>query len=330
MGASVGDIVRSVLGVSLAGYDKIDFLLQYLLTLLVVLFLPRILSGYRPTLRPTSSTFVLVTGASSGIGRAAAIALAKKGYQVLATVRKADDARMIEEMNENIRSLFLDLGDEASLEACAKKVKEILNEEQGELVGVVNNAGVISVHLLESESMETVHRTFQVNLFGPIRLIQLLLPMLPASSRVVFVGSGLGKMTTPGAGVYCMSKAALRTLTDSLRRELRGKKINVSRVEPGFIRTRMVGDMLDSAQPNEGDDDDTTKERLRKIRQMISIFSAFGATTDATDRAILHAFTSPFPRTCYVVGWEWKILNFVFWILPSRLQDALVAAIFRQ
>src|SRR3954447_6226757 len=179
------------------------------------------------------SRAVLVTGCSSGIGRAVARTLARSGWTVYASARRPESVGGLVE--EGCRPLALDVTDEESRVAAVDAVIE----GEGAVGVLINNAGYSQSGAVERVSLEDAHRQFETNVFGPARLTQLVLPGMRAQGwgKVVNISSMGGRLTFPGGGYYHASKYALEALSDALRFEVAGFGIDVVLVEPGFIRT---------------------------------------------------------------------------------------------
>src|SRR5947209_10319616 len=176
---------------------------------------------------------VLITGCSTGIGRATAERLARSGRTVYATARRLDSIADLE--REGCRTLALDVTDEQSMRAAVAAVEEA----EGAVGALVNNAGYSQSGAVEDVPMEQVRRQFETNVFGLIRMCQLVLPGMRrrGSGRIVNLSSMGGKLVFPGGGVYHATKHAVEAISDALRFEVRGFGIGVSIVEPGLIKT---------------------------------------------------------------------------------------------
>lgn len=179
------------------------------------------------------SKAVLITGCSSGIGRASALRLARAGHRVYATARRPET--LGELAREGCRTLALDVTDEDSMRAAVTFVEEI----EGAVGVLINNAGYSQSGAIETVPMEAVRRQFETNVFGLVRLTQLVLPKMRAQrwGRIVNVGSMGGRLTFPGGGYYHATKHALEAISDALRFEVRGFGIDVVLLEPGLITT---------------------------------------------------------------------------------------------
>ncbi|WP_037577870.1 SDR family NAD(P)-dependent oxidoreductase [Phaeacidiphilus oryzae] len=187
-------------------------------------------SGARPV------EAVLVTGCSSGIGRASALALLRAGYPVWASARRVGDLRELE--RAGCRVLELDVTDEAARVAAVRAVEA----EHGAVGVLINNAGHGGGGPVEEVPLESVRETFETNLFAVVRMCQLVLPAMRArrSGRIVTIGSAAGLVTPPTGCPYAMTKYALESLSDALRPEVAPFGVRVSLIEPGAVRTRFL------------------------------------------------------------------------------------------
>src|SRR5438874_6047271 len=179
------------------------------------------------------SKAVLISGCSSGIGRATALRLTRSGWEVYASARRPESIADLAEAG--CRTLALDVTDDASMRAAVEAV-----EQQSGAVGVlVNNAGYSQSGAIESVPLDAARRQFETNVFGPVRLAQLVLPKMRAQrwGKIVNVGSMGGRLTFPGGGYYHATKHALEAISDALRFEVAGFGIDVILLEPGLITT---------------------------------------------------------------------------------------------
>src|SRR3954449_8354846 len=181
----------------------------------------------------TQPTTVLITGCSSGIGHATAERLAAAGWTVYATARKPETLADLE--GRGCRTLALDVTDEASMQAAVAAVEG----EHGAVGALVNNAGYSQSGAIETVPMEKVRSQFETNVFGLVRLCQLVLPGMrrARAGKIVNLSSMGGRLVFPGGGFYHATKYAVEAISDALRFELRGFGIDVVVVEPGLIRT---------------------------------------------------------------------------------------------
>src|SRR6266545_2599375 len=175
---------------------------------------------------------VLITGCSSGIGRATAEHLVDEGWNVYATARRPE---AIEDLaKRGAKTLALDVTDEDSMR---KAVEEV--ERDGPIGALVNNAGYSQIGAIETVPMDTVRRQFETNVFGLMRMCQLVLPGMrrAGSGRIVNLSSMGGKLVFPGGGIYHATKHAVEALSDALRFEVKGFGVDVVVIEPGLIVT---------------------------------------------------------------------------------------------
>jgi NAD(P)-dependent dehydrogenase (short-subunit alcohol dehydrogenase family) len=179
------------------------------------------------------SKAVLITGCSTGIGRASALRLAGSGWTVYASARRAETIADLRDAG--CRTLALDVTDEDSMRAAVEEVERA----EGAVGVLVNNAGYSQSGAIETVPLEAVRRQFETNVFGLVRLTQLALPKMRSQrwGRIVNVGSMGGLLSFPGAGHYHATKHALEALSDAMRFELRGFGIDVVLLEPGLITT---------------------------------------------------------------------------------------------
>jgi NAD(P)-dependent dehydrogenase (short-subunit alcohol dehydrogenase family) len=177
----------------------------------------------------------LVTGCSSGLGRATALRLQSSGWRVFASARNQADKDGLEGLGLEVVSL--DLRDSDSVRHAAESVLERCN---GRLTGLVNNAGFTQVGAVEDLSRAEIREQFETNVFGTIELTNALLPAFrrQGTGKVVFMSSVCGRFSIPYFGSYSASKFALEAFADALRRETRGSGIDIQLVEPGLFNTR--------------------------------------------------------------------------------------------
>jgi NAD(P)-dependent dehydrogenase (short-subunit alcohol dehydrogenase family) len=197
------------------------------------------------------SQAVLITGCSSGIGRATAERLAERGFVVYATARRVE---VIADLaDRGCRVLALDVTDEDSMQAAVGTVCE----EHGAVGALVNNAGYSQSGAIEEVPLDEVRRQFETNVFGIVRMCQLVLPGMRAQhhGRIVNVSSMGANFTFPGGGFYHATKYAVEAISDALRFEVKGFGIDVVIVQPGFIRTGFADaatDAIDASAPEHG------------------------------------------------------------------------------
>ena len=273
---------------------------------------------------------VVVTGASTGIGRACALRLAASGFDVLAGVRKEVDGERLREAagsNGSLTPLRLDVTDADSVREAGATVEE--RTGQRGLAGLVNNAGVGTGGPLEFIPLDDIRRQFEVNLIGQIAVTQAMLgPLRNGRGRIVNMGSIGGRTPAPFLGPYSASKAALRATSESLRRELRPWGIWVATVQPGTIATPIWDKGAATAQETRGRFPEGTDalygDVLDGIVATTEKMAAAGIPPEKVARVVEHALTARRPRRDYVVGRDAKMQIALDRVLPTRVFDGLV------
>jgi NAD(P)-dependent dehydrogenase (short-subunit alcohol dehydrogenase family) len=271
----------------------------------------------------TISKAVLITGCSTGIGRATAIELAKQGWTVYATARRVESVAALAE--QGCKVLALDVCDEASMQAAVQQIEAT----EGTVGVLINNAGYGSEGPVEEVPMDEVRRQFETNVFGLLRLTQLVLPGMRRQrwGRVVNLSSMGGRMTLPGGGIYHATKYAIEALSDALRFEVRGFGVDVIVVEPGAIKTEFGNTAIARVDALGGSDDyagfrDALKQNIRNAYE--GPMAAFAVGPEAVARVIERAIASSRPRTRYVITAGAKMLIGLRGWLPDRTFDAFL------
>ncbi len=266
--------------------------------------------------------YVVVTGVSSGIGRATLAELTAHGYHVFGSVRtQAIADRLSQEYGAAFTPLLFDVTDEDAVDAAAEQVAEVVGDEG--LVGLVNNAGIAVGGPLLYLPLEEMRRQFEVNLFGVMNVIQAFAPLLGAEAesphppgRIINLSSASGHTAYPFLGPYAASKFALEGFSDSLRRELQLFGIDVIVIIPGAVRTPIWDKAL--ALTEEDDYSDTEyAEIVPRVRETLARLGQEGMPPERVSRTIRQALESPRPKTRYVVANNWLL----GWILPRWLPD---------
>jgi NAD(P)-dependent dehydrogenase (short-subunit alcohol dehydrogenase family) len=272
---------------------------------------------------PASGT-VVITGASTGIGRATALRLASAGFAVLAGVRREEDGAALRADDRRIEPVLVDVTDAGQIAALAARVGD------SPLAGLVNNAGIAVAGPLEGVPIDLVRRQYEVNVFGLLAVTQALLdPIRSGHGRIVNIGSIGGRIDTPFVGPYSSSKAAVRSLSAALRRELRPWEIEVALVEPGALDTPIWRKGEAGAQETIG----ALPERVRTLyaRPLEALveatrkIAAGAGSPDEAAQAVEHAITADRPRPIYTVGRRARVQGTLHDVLPARAFDALVA-----
>lgn len=271
----------------------------------------------------SSGKTALITGASSGIGSAAALRLLSLGFTVYGAARRQD--RLEDLATRGVRPLAMDVTDDASMEAGL----QVILSETGRVDVLVNNAGYGSYGAIEDASQEEARRQFDVNVFGAMRLTQLVLPYMrhQGSGRIVNISSVGGRAYGPFGGWYHGTKFALEALSDCLRLELRPFGINVVIVEPGAIETEFLDIAVEGLRSTSGDG-----PYADQVNRMIGSFTdprmmKRMSSPNVIANVIAKAATAKRPKTRYVAGYGARPLVTLRRWLPDRAFDALITRV---
>ncbi|MEV4517476.1 SDR family oxidoreductase [Dactylosporangium sp. NPDC049525] len=272
---------------------------------------------------------IVVTGASTGIGAAAARELARQGFHVLAGVRRDRDADAIR--SADIEPVILDITKPEQVEALAARVAG----DPRALHALVNNAGIQVNAPVEALPMEQWRWVFEVNLFGHIAVTQALFPaLLRSKGRVINISSVGGKAAMPTYGAYAGAKFALEAVSDSLRREVAPLGIQVVVVEPGGVRTEMATRGIATANQLAArmtpEQDERYGGLVQAINTLMASGTASGVTADAAAGVIAKAVTTRRPRTRYTIGRDAALLTRLVRMLSDRTLDRVIAATLRR
>jgi NAD(P)-dependent dehydrogenase (short-subunit alcohol dehydrogenase family) len=280
---------------------------------------------------PDPSRAVLVTGCSSGIGRATAERLVATGWTVYATARRPETLAGLEAAG--CRTLALDVTDEASMQAAVRTVEEA----EGAVGVLVNNAGYSQSGAIESVPIERVRAQFETNVFGLVRLTQLVLPKMREQrwGKVVNLSSMGGRFTFPGGGIYHATKYAVEAISDALRFEVRGFGVDVVIVEPGLIRTSF-GEVAATGMTAEVASDSPYSDFNARVAQATAGVYESGALSrlsgppETVAKVIEKAITAKRPRPRYLVTPSARVLIAQRKLLRDRGWDALMRTQFPQ
>jgi NAD(P)-dependent dehydrogenase (short-subunit alcohol dehydrogenase family) len=267
---------------------------------------------------------VLITGASSGIGKAAAKLLLLSGYRVYAGARRVDNLKELEYLGARI--MRLDVTEEDSLKSA---VQSVLDGE-GRLDVLINNAGYGANGAIEDIPMAEARRQFDVNLFGLARLTQLVLPAMRArgSGKLINISSIAGKISMPLGGWYNASKHALEAYSDALRLEVGRYGVKVVLIEPGAISTEWDNVALVNLAKYSGSGPYAAMtEKLTARFRAAYRKSAPGPEVVAA--VILRALRASRPAARYAVPFQSRVLLFMKWALPDRVWDAAINFLLR-
>lgn len=270
---------------------------------------------------------ILVTGASSGIGRATALRLAAHGHHVYAGIRKpADGTALVQAATGQLTLLLLDVTDAGQITAATQTIAGHTGDAG--LAGLVNNAGIGIFGPLELLPIEQFRRQLDVNVTGQLAITQAFLPLLRRShGRIVMIGSIGNRFTPPFIGPLAASKSTLATLSTALRQELAPWDIRVVLVEPGSIRSEAVGKLdADARQVMSQASPGGRALYNDAFLHLVGFFSALhhkGSPPDKVAKTVERALTTPRPRTCYLAGKNARRMALAAALLPPAAQDAL-------
>jgi NAD(P)-dependent dehydrogenase (short-subunit alcohol dehydrogenase family) len=275
----------------------------------------------------TTSRAVLITGCSTGIGRATALLLGAKGWSVYATARRPET--LDELAAAGCTTMALDVTDDASMVAAVQRVEA----EAGAIGVLVNNAGYGQEGPVEEVPIDDLRRQFETNVFGAVRLTQLALPGMRSQGwgRIVNMSSMGGRLTFPGGGAYHASKYALEALSDALRFEVRPFGVHVVLIEPGAIKTEFADTAVASIEAAAS----AGPYRSFNIGLAKRVTSAYegpmgrlAAGPEAVADVVEKAITAKHPRARYSVTAGAKLAIGARRLLPDRAWDAIMRSQF--
>jgi NADP-dependent 3-hydroxy acid dehydrogenase YdfG len=274
-----------------------------------------------------ASKAVLITGCSSGIGHATAERLVADGWKVYASARRPDTLSDLKQ--RGCETLALDVTDEQSMSSAVAAV----TDAEGAVGVLINNAGYSQSGAVETVPMDQVRRQFETNVFGLIRMSQLVLPGMRNQGwgKVVNIGSMGGKLTFPGGGIYHATKYSVEALSDALRFEVRGFGVDVILVEPGLIVTRFGETASSSVEETVGGG-----PYARFNRHVAKLTAAayegplakLGAGPEAVASTIAKALTAGRPKPRYPVTPSARLLISQRRFVPDRVWDLMMRAQF--
>jgi len=271
---------------------------------------------------PEQSKVILITGCSSGIGHATAEVMAASGHRVYATARRPD--AIADLAQRGCRTMALDVTDEQSMRTAVAAVEDA----EGAVDVLVNNAGYSQSGAVETLDMDDVRRQFETNVFGLIRMCQLVLPAMRArrSGRIINVSSMGGKLTFPGGGAYHATKHAVEAISDALRFEVKGFGVDVVVIEPGLIKTQFAETAKATMEPGDGGGP------YAKFNEAVAAttvdayqgpLSRLGGGPDTVATTIEKAATVKRPRTRYPVTPSAWLFMGQRAVLTDRMWDAV-------
>lgn len=276
----------------------------------------------------TSQKTVVITGASSGIGKSCVARMSRLGWQVFATVRKPSDRdQLAGEFGANVHPVLMDLENEASIAAAAQQIES--QAAAHGLDGLVNVAGIGMVRPLEYASMKDFRQIFDINFFGQIAVTQALSRLLrKARGRIVNITTVGVNVTIPFGGLLNASKSAFAKISDTLRLEMHPYGVRVIAVEPGAISTpavdKTLGDLEQAIRNLPPEAQAQYGSLIRNMARRGYEMEKNGSSPDVVAKAVQHALISSRPRIRYRVGKHAKVLATLPKILPERVMDALL------
>jgi len=273
---------------------------------------------------PEPSKSVLITGCSSGIGHATASHLNERGWSVYATARRPEAIADLAEAG--CRTLAVDVTDEASMQGAVDQVTAA-----GPLGALVNNAGYSQSGAIESVEMDSIRRQFETNVFGLIRMCQLVLPGMRAAGagRIVNISSMGGRLTFPGGGIYHATKHAVEAISDALRFEVRGFGVDVVCIEPGLITTEFGNAALGSIAAGAASEGPYAEFNARVGAMTAGVYESgalakLGGGPEVVARKIERALTSRRPRPRYKVTASAHLAIAQRRLVSDRMWDAMM------
>jgi NAD(P)-dependent dehydrogenase (short-subunit alcohol dehydrogenase family) len=279
------------------------------------------------------SKAVLITGCSTGIGRATASRLARADWTVYATARRLDSIGPLKD--DGCETLELDVTDEPSMRAAVERIEQ----DHGAVGVLINNAGYSQSGAIETVPLDAVRRQFETNVFGLVRLTQLVLPKMRAQrwGKIVNVGSMGGRLSFPGAAHYHASKHALEAISDAMRFELQGFGIDVILLEPGLITTEFgeaaVASMADVHGAGDGEGPyaqfNTTVGAVTQGAYE-GPMRALGGGPERVAKVIERTLGRRRPPTRIAITPSAKVMIALHSLLPDRMWDAMLRRQFPQ
>jgi NAD(P)-dependent dehydrogenase (short-subunit alcohol dehydrogenase family) len=267
---------------------------------------------------------ILITGASSGIGKACALHLSNLGYKVYAGVRQEKDgASLKNEATQNLIPVILDVTSEESIAAVSTLISK---ETGGYLYGLINNAGIGRGGALEATPVKEIKRLMDINVIGLMAVTKAFIPMLrKAKGRILNIGSTSSLLAIPGASAYSASKFAVRAITDSLRLELKPFGIFVILVAPGAVESKIW-------EKGQAYKEEMRKQVTPELAELYAPLKRFGERLNESvkkipaievAKVVANAFSKSKPKRTYIVGNDAKGAAFVS-RLPKSFLDSMI------
>jgi NAD(P)-dependent dehydrogenase (short-subunit alcohol dehydrogenase family) len=271
---------------------------------------------------------VVVTGASTGIGRSTALLLDEKGYRVFAGVRKQADAKSLaDEGSDRLTPITIDVAKERSIASAKQKVQRAVGKDG--LVGLVNNAGIGRGGPIEVMPIEDFRVNLEVNVVGQVAVTQAFLPLIrKGNGTIVFLASIGGRIASPFLSPYAASKFAIEAVGESLRRELKPWDIDVVVIEPGSIATEIWGKAAETAEDRVGAMSPTARrlygKQMERYGEVIEETASRGIPPSKVAKVIHKAIQSDKPKHRYLVGTDAKVAARLNGLLSDRAFDRML------
>lgn len=279
----------------------------------------------------TKQTSILITGCSSGIGKHAAIALKARGYLVFAGARKEEDLLALKALG--LEAVRIDVNDSSSMHHA---LAYILQQTGGTLDALFNNAGFLQTGAVEDLDREMVRLQFETNVFGPMELIRLVLPIMrkQGHGRIVQNSSILGVIPMAMCGAYNASKYALEGFSNTLRLELRDTNIHVSIINPGPITSKLRDHAYQRHQTHGNTVDLTSSHHHASYQKMEKGYfhpskadQRLSLSPDAVTQKLIHALESKHPKAHYFIGLPAQLFAMLRRILPDSMMDWVMSKV---
>lgn len=280
---------------------------------------------------PSARPVAIVTGASSGIGEAAARALGAAGYDVALVARRTDllelCAKQIEELGARALPVAADLADEEQTLAAVART----HERFGRIDLLVNNAGYSPGMAIEQCSRQQLRHIFDVNLLGALQMIGAVTPIMRAQGggRIVNVGSLAATVPAPLAVPYAGTKIALHAATDALRLELAPFSIRLSLVIPGFVATEVFDKARETVEHLRADSTNPYQKKMFELEEIADENLKTAISPDDVAKVIVRAATAKRPRAYYWAPFAARLQATFMGLLPARAQDAVLKRVFK-
>lgn len=266
---------------------------------------------------------VLITGASSGIGKETAVLFAEKGYKVFACIRKKSDKYKLEDINKNIQGVYLDVTNSGGID----KAFWYVMKKTSKLDAIINCAGIAVAGPMESLPIKKIKEQFEVNTFGTISVIQKFLPLV-YEGKVVYVSSMAASGIFPFLAPYCASKKASDIMINSLFNEYKNKKIKFVSVKPGCIRTPFWNKSVNNNIPDFEKSSEAIKEKYKNemtfLEKNAKANNYKGCFPKDVADTIFKAVEAKNPKLSYTVGTDAFLTMFFAKFLPQKIINSAV------